>query len=497
VFGAARRAVLGVLATGAILALAGGGVALGAPRVRTAVRQLMLRAEAAPAEATASAATTASGAGSDWPAYGGDLGNTFAEPASPVTAATAPSLSLAWLVHTDGEVSGNPVAAGDRVYFGTYGGTVEAVARDSGDVLWTARLDGSPVDGGMLADGGRLFVATSGGLVYALDPATGTTEWTSPNLLNGLRDALRASPKAYGGVLYESLGGTDDDLNEQGGVVALDEATGKVLWRTTLVDYRGGGAAVFSPPAIIPQLGELVVGTGNPTPFPNNPAADGDVPPGDDPYSDSLVALSLADGRVLWATQTHAHDGNDDDFIAAPNVTTLPDGSLAVGDGEKSGEYFLLDAGSGRVLWRADLTLPDAESLIVATSSVAGGHIFVGTMDVDPNGAWPANYQAPAVGRLVELDARTGAVLWTDQLPNAIAAAPVAGNGVVLAVAADGTLSAFDPATGVTVWQASAPGQIWNAEAGLTLAGRTLLVPLANPGGVAAYRLSPAPAGSA
>jgi polyvinyl alcohol dehydrogenase (cytochrome) len=478
------RAVLAAVAAGAMLALLGSGVAVG--------KGLAKRSAAAAQPVTAAAQT----AGTSWPTYGGGLGNTFADPTSPVTAATVSSLTFAWSARSASEVSANPIVSGGTVFFGTDGGRAEAVTRKLGDVRWTTTLDGSPIDGGMALDGGRLFAATSGGHVYALDPATGKILWTSPDLLNGLKDALRASPKVFGGVVYESLGGTDDDLHEQGGVVALDEATGQVLWRTMLVDYQGGGAAVFSPPAIIPQLGELVVGTGNPTPYPGNLAANGAVPAGNDPHSDSLVALSLKDGHILWATQTQAHDGTDLDFIAGPNVMTLSNGTIAVGDGEKSGDYYLMDAATGRLLWTANLTLPGMQTLIVATAAASGGRIYVGTMDVGPSGLWPENYQEPGVGRLVALDAESGQVLWSDGMPGVVASAPVVGDGVVLALSANGQLLGLDPNTGATLWQTAVPGQVWNAEAGLTLAGSTLLLPLANPGGVTAYAL-PAPSGPA
>ncbi|HVB10115.1 MAG TPA: PQQ-binding-like beta-propeller repeat protein [Bacillota bacterium] len=485
-----RKTVLAIAATGAILALLGSSVALGAPHLAAAIHRVVTRVAAG---GTSHPPTPAEpGPATDWTSYGGGLGNTFANPTSPLSAATAPTLHMAWFAPAPGEVSSNPIASGNQVFFGTYDGSVQAVARDTGNLLWRDTLDGSPIDGGMLLDGGTLFAATSGGEVVAMDPATGQVKWTSANLLGGLKDALRASPVAYGGVIYESLGGTDDDLTEQGGVVALDEQTGRVLWRTMLVNYDGGGAAVFSPPAVIPQLGELVVATGNPTPFPGNAAADGAVPAGSDPESDSLVALSLQGGQILWSAQALAHDGNDDDFIGAPNVVTLAGGTVAVGDGSKSGAYYLMNAATGRDLWHADLNLPGQQTLIVATAAAADGRIFVGTMDVDPNGQWPANYQAPGTGRLVALDQQTGKVLWSEALPGSLAAAPVVGNGVVMALAADGQLLAVDAATGARLSQQQAPGEVWNAEAALSLAGGTLLVPLADPGGVADYTLDAA-----
>jgi polyvinyl alcohol dehydrogenase (cytochrome) len=430
--------------------------------------------------------------GDAWKTYGGTLWNSYSNPDSAVTAATAARLQLSWRVAASGEVSGNPVVAGNRVFFGTWSGDVYAVARDTGGVLWTRSLGSSPINGGPLYDGGRLFIAASGGQLYCLSPEDSTVLWRV-GVLEGLPDdALRASPRAYAGTIYESLGGKGDVPRERGGVAAVDEQTGRILWRTDLVRYTGGGAAVFSPPAVIPDLGALMVATGNPVLFPADPVGGGVGPAarGSEPFSESVVALSLRDGRVLWAQQTHPHDVQDFDFLAAPNVIRLSAGRLAVGAGEKDGTYYLFDARTGKPIWSTPLGRPRMYTLIVATAAVAGDRIYLGIVDI-PGGlsSLPENYQAPAKGRLVALDARSGRLLWSDSVPHAIAAAPVAGRDVVFAVEADGRLIAVDGATGRMLWTAKTGGTIWNAEAGLALVGGALFVPLAHPGGVVAYRL--------
>ncbi len=431
--------------------------------------------------------------GPSWTSYGGGPSHTFAVLPSALTPTSVAHLAPAWHVRADGEVEGDPVLAGGRVFFGSFQGTLYAADASSGRVLWQRRLDGTPLDGGPLEDQGRLYVSTSGGRMFSLDPRNGRTLWESAPLFTGVDDAVRASPELWQGILYQSLGGQGDSQGEQGGVVAVDERTGRILWRTLLVHYVGGGAAVFGPPVVIPQLGELVVGTGNPTPFPGDNGADGPVPDGSDPDADSLVALSLKTGRVIWTAQAHTHDGADLDFIAAPNVVQLADGGLAVGDGSKDGEYHLVDAVTGKPLWSTSLIPPATDTLIVATAAVSEGRIFVGTMDVsdaDAASNWPGNYQQPGTGHLVALDASSGRVLWSDPLPSTIAAAPLASPGLVLTLEADGTLLAVDATSGRAVWSTKVPGQVWNAEAAPALAGRTLLLPLANPGGLAAYRLT-------
>jgi polyvinyl alcohol dehydrogenase (cytochrome) len=430
--------------------------------------------------------------GDEWPIYGQNLWNNFFNPYTAITAATVKGLQPAWRVPAGAEVSGNAVAAAGRIYFTTWTGAVYAVDRDTGTVQWMVTLGSAPINGGPLFDGGRLFVASSDGVLYCLSPGHGTVLWRVGVLAGLPYDALRASPKAYGGVIYEAIGGKPELPGRRGGVAAVDEQTGRMLWRTDLVRYAGSGATVFAPPAIIPELNELVVATGNPTVVSAGSvaAASRSSSEGNDPFSESIVALALKDGHVLWASQTHPHDDQDFDFIAAPNVIRLPSGMLTVGAGEKDGTYYLFDAQTGKSVWTVSLGQLRTYAMIVATAAVATDRIDVGTVDI-PGGLSTQieNYQAPAQGRLVTLDARSGRPLWTDSLPYAIAAAPAAGRDVVFAVEANGAVFAADAGTGRVLWTAETLGKIWHAEGGLTLAGRMLFVPLAHPGGMAAYRL--------
>jgi outer membrane protein assembly factor BamB len=438
----------------------------------------------------ASSPSEVNAAGKYWPTYGGDIWNSFTLSSSSMTVSNINQMKQDWFTPADGEVSGNPAIANSVVYFTTDAGSVYAVSEKSGALIWKRGLDGSPINSGPLYDQGRIFISTSGGRIYALNPKTGGEIWKTGALFGSLPDALRASPKVWNGVIYQSLGGTDDNKYERGGVVAVDEKTGYVLWREDLVQYAGGGSAVFGPPAIIPQLNELVVSTGNPTPYPTNgdAANRGSVPSGSDYYSDSLVALSLKDGHILWAKQVHSADANDYDFIAAPNALVLPKGGIAVGAGDKDGTYYLFDAKTGGLLWKKDLGAFGATTLIMSTAAASDNAIFAETMDVTAlASSWPQKYQSPAVGRVIKLEADSGRVIWSTNIPAALVAAPAVDNNLVFAIGANGTLFALNADNGAIVWQNATGGQIWNAEAALAAAGNAIFAPLSGKNGVIAF----------
>lgn len=437
-----------------------------------------------------------------WPTYGGDYTSSGVERTASVGRAgrrrppavlQGATLRPLWTFRADGAVTGEPVAQDDRLYFGTWADSVYCVNLRTGRRVWRvsfARSHGMGaygpfprIHGGPLLAGGRVYVAQSGGHVIALDADSGAVIWRSQPLYPGsVRDVLRSSPRIDRGVLYVGVGGLGDVLDERGMVAALDARTGRLRWETDLVRYRGGDAAVYGTPALLPSAGLLFVTTGNPV---GGPSPDGD------PYSDSIVALHLADGRIAWAWQAHANDAQDRDFIAGPNLFRLAGGEILVGAGAKDGFYYALDARSGRLVWERNLALRGYATMVFSTGIAQGGRVFVGTEDLSRRlRAWPPQYQPPAKGRLVALDGATGRVLWQARMG---AAMPVPGalvDGVLVTVDSQGGLAVLDPADGETWWRGRAAGVLTNASAGVSAVGDTVLIPLARPGGVQAFRLT-------
>ncbi len=133
------------------------------------------------------------------------------------------------------------------------------------------------------------------------------------------------------------------DSGRRGGVSALDAVTGKEMWRFYAVPqpgergsetwpnnamWRAGGGAVWSPPAVDPELGLVFFGTGNangnpdgllgqhPTKHPGpHPSHAGDLRPGTALFTASVVALDLKTGAYRWHFQLTHHDIFDMDVV--------------------------------------------------------------------------------------------------------------------------------------------------------------------------------------
>ena len=115
---------------------------------------------------------------------------------------------------------------------------------------------------------------------------------------------------------------------------------------------RTTGGTTWMPGTYDTDLNLLYWGTGNPTPVLN-----GNVRPGDDLYTGSIVALNPDTGKLVWAFQASPHDTHDWDAVETP---VLVDGNF---DGKprkmlmqasRNGYYFVLDRVTGESL----LTVP-------------------------------------------------------------------------------------------------------------------------------------------
>ena len=174
------------------------------------------------------------------------------------------------------------------------------------------------------------------------------------------RKYITAPPVFYQGLVYATVSGGDGGL--RGRVTAHDAKTGKEVWRFYTVpgpgelghdtwtgdSWQSGGAAVWTQPALDPELGVLYLNTGNPWPSYN-----GSSRGGDNLFSGSVVAIDAKTGRYRWHYQLIRHDIWDFD---APTPLILFDqvygGQMrkAVAAHSKQGWVYILDRVTGKPL---------------------------------------------------------------------------------------------------------------------------------------------------
>ena len=232
----------------------------------------------------------------------------------------------------------------------------------------------------------------------------------------------------------------EDRPTDRGREIALDEHSGKVVWEIAPARYAGTGTGITATPAFNPIRHRAFIGTGNPTPTLNPPA-------GDDPGSESMLCIDTASGRTVWTYgPVHPHDTNDDDFLASPNRFTIGSGAQArwvIGEGNKDGAYYALDAETGKLLWRRAIDPSVPTAMIIGTPAVGNGAIFV-------------SLDAGSSGELTALRTSDGAIMW-QRTTGMEYESPVLWGSVVFSTESAGWLDAFSAGDGTPLgrWQLS------------------------------------------
>ena len=450
--------------------------------MRTVVARLALAAVAA---------TLLSGCGSHvrpgtWPLPGADLAGTRAATGSTIPARNVARLRPRWSFAfrsargRSGIYASTPVVDASFVFVEDLRSNVFALDRSTGKVQWAHHYD-APNGGpnGLAVDGGRVYGATAAA-VFALAELNGRELW-SRRLTSTSAQLVDVAPVPWQGLLFVSTVG--ESPGGRGAIYALDAATGRVRWRFDTIAHprqyprlAAGGGAWY--PISVDAQGRLYAGTANPVPsgrsrrFPNGAAFRGPVP-----YTDSLVVLDAATGRLLWHRQVTPHDVRDYDFEATPIVA----GNSVFGAG-KAGRVVAWSTTTHARRWeravgvhRDDLgPLPGRPTEICpglfggveTPTAYAGGRLFVPVVDLCTRAGATTRRQATQLdaltgrGRLVALSASTGRILWQRRLRAPDLGCAAVANDVVFTSSYDGTVYGFDTSSGALLWHARLPAGI-------------------------------------
>ena len=472
-------------------------------------RRLLVAAGLAGALLVGGQAVAAPG-GNGWNSAGGDrLNSRSAQSETKISPATVGGLTKKWELATGGDVSATPAVDDQRVYVPDWAGNLYAVNRTTGAVVWQRRIGDYT---GLAGDKARatpaftdstVVVGTQGvGLrngawLLAFDKASGALRWKT-KVDSHEAAIITQSATIFNGVVYvgvasqeEALaagfGGTYTCCTFRGSVAAVDVTTGRILWKTyTTPNSDYPGVAVWgSSPVVDTKRGSLYVATGNNYDVPDevlqcvsdhegDPVAQGACIRADD-YFDSILALDLRTGAVKWATRALPFDawtvscivgqvdkcpspaGPDYDFGQAPQLFRATDGRELVGAGQKSGDYWALDPGTGAVVWKTS----------AGPGGTAGGLQWGSA--VDARRVYTANansnlvpYLGSTDGVWSALDTATGAVLWQSRPSHGgSTSGPVTtANGVVFGCSLDpvGHMYALNAATGQELWSFASGG---------------------------------------
>ena len=313
---------------------------------------------------------------SDWTNYDGrTLGNRYSN-LGQINAANVSSLQPKWmfsLEHTS-QLEVTPVVAGGLMYV-TSGEECFALDAGSGRQIWHYRRMGSKANGGAGAQGNSRGAAVAGDAVFL---ATGKTHLIALNRYTGallwdteMADAHKnynssSAPLVVGNMVVAGIAGGDDGA--RGFLSAYDQKSGKQLWRFWTVPQPGEpgsetwqGTAIEHPGGSTwmtgtydPELNMIYWPVGNP-----GPDLYGEQRLGDNLYTDSIVALEPATGKLKWYFQFTPHDVHDFDAMApSALIDAMWQGKprkLLV-QANRNGYFYVLDRTDGKFLFGRQYT---------------------------------------------------------------------------------------------------------------------------------------------
>ena len=181
------------------------------------------------------------------------------------------------------------------------------------------------VNRGLAILGETLYMGTIDGKVVALDAKNGAVVFSKQLVDPAGGYSLTHAPLVLRDkIIVGSAGG---EYGIRGFIVALDPKNGDEIWRFNTIPGPGepghetwsgdswerGGGSVWVTGSYDPELNLTYWGVGNPAPDWN-----GDVRPGDNLYSDSVVALNADTGELEWHFQFTPHDEWDWDAVQIP-----------------------------------------------------------------------------------------------------------------------------------------------------------------------------------
>jgi alcohol dehydrogenase (cytochrome c) len=216
------------------------------------------------------------------------------------------------------------------------------------------------VNRGFAALGDRLFKVNYEGTLVALDAKTGSALWETKLADFHKGYSATAAPLIVKNQVIVGIAGAE--FGTRGFVDAYDVTTGERLWRFYTVAgpddpggktwngdaYMRGGGSTWVTGSYDPDLNLIYWGTGNPGPDMN-----GDIRPGDNIYTCSMLALDADTGKLKWHYQFTPHDVHDWDSTEDPVLVDLKlNGSTvkALLHANRTGLFYALDRTNGKVL---------------------------------------------------------------------------------------------------------------------------------------------------
>jgi len=474
----------------------------------------------------------------DWLMYGGNYWNNRYSPLTTLNTVNVKNLVPRMVFQTGTEKLGSlettPLIVNGVIYITSPvapNNIVKAYSLRTGKMLWTYehKTDAKsfavaccgPNNRGVAIANGLVYIGTLDGMLIALDQQTGAEKWTAQVGDPGTGYTETMAPLVVGDKVI--IGTSGGEYGIRGFLKAFNGTTGALVWTWYTIpspqeggwwgawskttpdgadlhrdiaaekadsakyadSWQYGGGGIWMTPAYDPETQTLYAAVGNPS-----PDLDGGIRPGDNRWTDAVVAIDATTGKFKWGYQTVPHDVWDLDAVSPPVVATVGGKKVVVHAG-KTGWVYVLDAATGALVRRSDAFVPQ-ENMFALPTPAPGTRMLPGAnggsewspIAVNPTLAFayvvglhqpmnyitkPAPYSPPKLwlgsqfvgiagepqwGNVSAINLATGKIAWQVKTEQPmIGGATATAGGLVFTGEGNGWLKAYDAKSGAVLWQ--------------------------------------------
>jgi alcohol dehydrogenase (cytochrome c) len=333
----------------------------------------------AQAQVTSQRLVAARNEAQNWLTYSGNYSSTRYSPLDQITPANVRNLKLQWVYQAP--VAGNwqttPLVVDGVMYITQRLNDVVALDAATGRAFWTYRYtpDAQRIvccganNRGLAILGDTLFMGTLDAQLIAIDTKSGHPIWTTEVANTKSGYSITHAPLVVKDKVIVGVGGGEYGI--RGFIAAYNVATGREVWRFYTIPAPGepgsetwqrcaqtdpvcdpdawkhGGGSIWMTGSYDPQLNLTYWGVGN-----VGPDYNGVQRPGDNLYTDSVVALDADTGKLKWHYQFTPHDLYDYDSVQVPVLVDNWAGSgvNVVTWANRNGNFYVLNRETGRFL---------------------------------------------------------------------------------------------------------------------------------------------------
>ena len=310
----------------------------------------------------------------EWLMYGRDYRNWRYSPLAEITPDNAAKLTPAWAMSTGGQFGGleaTPLFHDGVLYFTADYGRVFAVDAKSGNIVWhyepeyeegfNAMLCCGPIHRGLALKGDLVYSMRLDAKLEAFNAADGKIVWeaTIDEWKNGV--TTNSAPLVVGDHVIVGVSG--GEFGVRGYLKSFNAKTGALEWQTYTIpapgepgsdtwpkddSWKTGGGPTWLTGSYDVETNTLYWGVGNPGSW------QAEQHPGDNLWTDCMLALDPDTGAIKWGYQYTPNDAWDYDGMATPIlVDTTIDGKAtkAAVVANRNGYFYAIDRSNGKFIY--------------------------------------------------------------------------------------------------------------------------------------------------